>query len=134
MDFFKLAAVAALTTSLAAPQLMAQTTQTPSTQTPRTAPGPTAPGTAPSTRPGTGTTQPPSSQSQPGSAQSSLVDINSASAEQLDNLPGIGQARAKAIIDHRPYRSKDELVSKKVIPQNAYEAIKDKIIARQAAR
>jgi competence protein ComEA len=60
-----------------------------------------------------------------------LLDINSASAEELDKLPGVGAARAKAIIEHRPYFGKDDLVNKKIIPSNVYAQIKDKIIARQ---
>jgi competence protein ComEA len=60
-----------------------------------------------------------------------LLDINSASAEELDKLPGVGAVRAKAIIDHRPYFGKDDLVNKKIIPSNVYAQIKDKIIARQ---
>ena len=62
---------------------------------------------------------------------SELVDINSASAEELDKLPGIGPARAKAIIAKRPYSGKDDLVLRKIIPPNVYNQIKDKIIARQ---
>ena len=64
-------------------------------------------------------------------APGSLVDINSASAEELDKLPGIGPARVKAIIDNRPYSGKDDLRQRKVIPPNVYNQIKDKIIARQ---
>ena len=64
-------------------------------------------------------------------AAGELLDINSASAEELDKLPGVGPARAKAIIDHRPYFGKDDLVNKKIIPSNVYAQIKDKIIARQ---
>jgi competence protein ComEA len=66
-------------------------------------------------------------------ATGSLVDINSASAEELDKLPGIGQPRAKAIIANRPYSGKDDLVNRKIIPQNVYNQIKDKIIARQGS-
>jgi competence protein ComEA len=61
--------------------------------------------------------------------QGALIDINAAPKEQLDALPQIGSARADAIIKGRPYRGKNELVDKKIIPQNAYEAIKDRIIA-----
>jgi competence protein ComEA len=64
-------------------------------------------------------------------SQGQLVDINSASQEDLDKLPGIGQARAQAIIKNRPYKGKDELVRRKIIPQNIYDGIKDQIIARQ---
>jgi competence protein ComEA len=64
-------------------------------------------------------------------AASALIDINTAPKDQLDKLPQIGSARADAIIKGRPYRAKNELVDKKIIPQNAYDAIKDNIIARQ---
>ncbi len=60
-----------------------------------------------------------------------LVDINSASAEELQKLPGVGPVRAKAVIEHRPYHGKDDLTNKKIIPENVYNEIKDKIIARQ---
>jgi DNA uptake protein ComE-like DNA-binding protein len=60
-----------------------------------------------------------------------LIDINSASTDELDTLPGIGPALAKKIIDNRPYRAKNELVSKKVIPQSTYAKIKDQIVAHQ---
>jgi competence protein ComEA len=60
-----------------------------------------------------------------------LVDINSASAEELDKLPGVGPARVKAIIANRPYSGKDDLTQRKIIPANVYNRIKDKIIARQ---
>jgi competence protein ComEA len=60
-----------------------------------------------------------------------LVDINSASAAELDKLPGVGPARAKAIIEHRPYHGKDDLTNHKIIPENVYSEIKDKIIAHQ---
>ncbi len=60
-----------------------------------------------------------------------LLDINSASKSELDALPGIGTARADAIIKGRPYKGKDELVQKKIIPQSVYDEIKDKIIAKQ---
>jgi competence ComEA-like helix-hairpin-helix protein len=63
--------------------------------------------------------------------QGGLLDINSASAEELDKLPSVGPARAKAIISHRPYNGKDDVANRKVIPRNVYDQIKDKIIARQ---
>jgi competence protein ComEA len=64
-------------------------------------------------------------------AQGGLVDINSASAEELDKLPGVGPARVKAIIAKRPYNGKDDLLQRKIIPPSVYNQIKDKIIARQ---
>jgi competence protein ComEA len=62
---------------------------------------------------------------------SELVDINSASSQELDKLPGVGPARAKAIIANRPYNGKDDLAQRKIISPNVYNQIKDKIIARQ---
>ena len=64
-------------------------------------------------------------------AAAALIDINSASKAELDALPQIGSARADAIIKGRPYKGKDDLINKKIIPQNAYDAIKDKVIAKQ---
>ncbi len=66
-------------------------------------------------------------------AQSGLIDINSASAQELGKLPGIGTKRAQAIIANRPYRAKDELTQRKVIPPNVYDQIADKIVARQGS-
>jgi DNA uptake protein ComE-like DNA-binding protein len=60
-----------------------------------------------------------------------LMDINSASEKELMTLKGIGDARAKAIIKGRPYKGKNELVDKKIVPQAVYDDIKDQIIAKQ---
>ncbi|PNG26367.1 ComEA family DNA-binding protein [Methylocella silvestris] len=60
-----------------------------------------------------------------------LLDINSASEPELQALPGIGDKRAADIIKGRPYKGKDELVQKKIIPQGVYDKIKSQIIARQ---
>jgi competence protein ComEA len=64
-------------------------------------------------------------------AAKKLLDINTASEEELRALKGIGDVRAADIIKNRPYKGKDELVQKKIIPQSVYDQIKDKIIAKQ---
>ncbi len=106
MRISKLVILGALTTLLALPA-SAQTPQTtptkPSTSMMAAKPAPAAP----------------------------LVDINSASAEDLDKLPGIGKSRADAIIKGRPYKGKDDLVNKKILTPGVYNGIKGKIIAKQ---
>jgi DNA uptake protein ComE-like DNA-binding protein len=111
MRLFSLAALTAvgLALGLASSPLMAQTPQTAPSSS-KMAPAPSQTKMAPKQEP---------------------IDINTATEAQLDTLKGVGKARAEAIIKGRPYKAKDELVSKKIIPENVYNDIKDKIVAKQ---
>jgi competence protein ComEA len=59
------------------------------------------------------------------------VDINTASADELREIPGIGEAYSKKIVAGRPYKRKDELVQRSIVPKATYDKIKDHIVAKQ---
>jgi competence protein ComEA len=64
-------------------------------------------------------------------ADAPLLDINSATKTELMQLAGIGDVYADKIIKNRPYKGKDDLLSKGILPKNTYNKIKDMVIAKQ---
>ena len=67
----------------------------------------------------------------PKSSDSRPLDLNAATKAELERLPGVGEAYAQRIIDHRPYRQKNELLDRNIIPASVYYQISDEIIAKQ---
>jgi competence protein ComEA len=129
MRFNKLAMATLFGVALALP-VLAQTTAAPTTPPPATttAPAPSKP-TATTTPSTTTTTKPATTKTTKTTtpAVTTPVNLNTATAEQLDALPGIGPSRLKKIIAARPFTSVDQLDTKKVIPHSVYLKLKDKV-------
>ena len=119
-------AVVAMTVALGAGTALAQTAApaTSATPAPSAPPAASKSTAAPTAQPGTTT-------SQTGAAKSTTVDINTASAKDLAKLPGLDEAKADAIVKGRPYKGKDELVQKKIVPETVFAQIKDQITVKQ---
>jgi competence protein ComEA len=116
MRHFTLASLAATALTLGlltATPMMAQTAQ-PAAKSDKMAPAPKA-----------------SADKMAPAPKAELLDINSATADELKALKGIGDAYSAKIIAGRPYKGKDELVQKNIVPEKTYAEIKDKIIAKQ---
>jgi competence protein ComEA len=126
---FKTAFTAIILSAAASTAVFAQTTPptTPGTTRPATPTAPAAPATPAAPR---ATTPAPATAAQPAqrpAAQGTLINLNTATKEQLDSLPQIGDARAAAIIAKRPYKDFADFQAKNVVPANAEAAIKDKV-------
>ena len=81
---------------------------------------------------GTPVPAPPAAPAAHAAAHADLMDINSATEEQLKSLPGIDVVYAGKIVAGRPYKNKTELLTRKIVPHATYEKIRNKIIAKQS--
>jgi competence protein ComEA len=113
-----------------APKAAAPAATTPAAK-PAEAPKAAAPAAAaPAAAPAVKAAEPAKAAAPAAAAVAGKVNINTATAKDLDGLPKIGEARTKAIIAGRPYKDVNDLVARKIIPADAFEAIKDKVAVK----
>ena len=91
-------------------------------------------GSAPTWVHGAETTKAPTPEAKKTTPRTDRLDINTATPDQLKAIRGLNEAQAKKIIDGRPYKRRNELLTKKVLPQETYDKIKDQISARSATK
>ena len=101
------------------------------TATPKPAAPPPAAAKAPAAAAAPAAATAPAAPAAPRAPAADKLDINTASVEQLEALKGVGPVRAKAIVKGRPYKGKDDLVRRKIVPQSVYDGISEQIIAKQ---
>ena len=80
------------------------------------------------------TTKTPAPETKKTAPRTDRLDINTASADQLKAIRGLNETQVKKIIDGRPYKRRNELVTKKVIPQETYDQIKDQVSGRSGTK
>ena len=84
----------------------------------------------PPAAPATGARAPAAAKPAAIAAKPALININKATPAELDVLPSIGEARSKAIVAGRPYKSVQELADRKILPKDSFETIKDKVAVK----
>ena len=127
---------AALALTLAASLAFADGTTAPASSAPATsAPATSAPAktTAPAKAKAATTKATTKAATTAKAAAKQMLDVNSATKEELAGLPGVGDVTADKIIAGRPYKMKSDLVKNKIVTASQYAKIRGLVVAKQAA-